>query len=53
MRILAVSTLKKFWKNKYRLIVAFNYDFGLCFVKFIGTHAAYDKIDAKTVEFDF
>lgn len=40
-------------RNKYRLIVAFNYDFGLCFVKFIGTHAAYDKIDAKTVEFDF
>lgn len=39
-------------RNKYRLIVAFNYDFQLCFVKFIGTHGEYDKIDAKTVEFN-
>jgi mRNA interferase HigB len=39
-------------KNKYRLIAAFNYEFQLCFVKFIGTHAAYDGIDAKTVDFN-
>lgn len=38
-------------RNKYRLIASFNYDFQLCFVKFIGTHTEYDKIDAKTVEF--
>ncbi|TAE22116.1 MAG: type II toxin-antitoxin system HigB family toxin [Cytophagales bacterium] len=38
-------------RNKYRLIAAFNYVFGLCFVKFIGTHKEYDAIDAKTVEY--
>ena len=39
-------------QNKYRLIAAFNYDFQLCFVKFVGTHKEYDKINAKTVEFN-
>ncbi|MEZ4903182.1 MAG: type II toxin-antitoxin system HigB family toxin [Spirosomataceae bacterium] len=39
-------------RNKYRLIAAFNYDFQLRFVKFIGTHSAYDKIDAKTIDFE-
>jgi mRNA interferase HigB len=38
--------------NKYRLIAAFNYDFQLCFVKFIGTHKEYDRVDARTVNFD-
>jgi mRNA interferase HigB len=38
-------------RNKYRLIAAFNYEFQLCYVKFIGTHKEYDKIDARTVEF--
>lgn len=37
--------------NKYRLIVSFNYDFKTCWIKFVGTHKDYDKIDAKTVEF--
>lgn len=36
--------------NKYRLIAAFNLDYQLCFIKFIGTHNEYDRIDAKTVE---
>lgn len=38
-------------RNKYRLIVAFNYEFGLCFVKFIGTHKDYDKVDVQNVEY--
>lgn len=32
--------------NTYRLIVKINYDYGQVFVRFIGTHAQYDKIDA-------
>jgi mRNA interferase HigB len=36
--------------NKYRLIVAVKYDPVCCvFIRFIGTHAEYDKIDASTV----
>ncbi|WP_429181610.1 type II toxin-antitoxin system HigB family toxin [Aeromonas salmonicida] len=35
--------------NKYRLVVGMNYTVGICFIKFIGTHAEYDKIDAETV----
>ena len=38
-------------RNKYRLVVAFNYAFGLAFVKFIGTHGEYDKIDVQTVNY--
>ena len=38
-------------KNKYRLIASLNYNFQLCFVKFVGTHKEYDLIDAKTVDF--
>lgn len=36
--------------NDYRLIVAFRYDVQIAWIKFIGTHADYDKIDAKTVD---
>ncbi len=32
--------------NDYRLVVLVRYDKGLLFVKFVGTHAQYDKIDA-------
>ncbi len=38
-------------QNKYRLVAAFNYEFGLCFIKFIGTHSEYDKIDVQSVSF--
>ena len=35
--------------NAYRLLVAMRYDKGIGFVRFIGTHAAYDRIDAETI----
>lgn len=35
--------------NDYRLVVMVRYDKGLMFVKFIGTHSQYDKIDTVTV----
>jgi mRNA interferase HigB len=34
----------------YRLIVAFDFPRGAAFIKFVGTHAAYDRVDALTVE---
>ncbi|MBX3562473.1 MAG: type II toxin-antitoxin system HigB family toxin [Sphingomonas sp.] len=33
----------------YRMIAAFDFRRGIAFVKFIGTHAEYDRIDALTV----
>ena len=33
----------------YRLVVAFDYRRQVAFVKFIGTHAEYDRIDALTI----
>lgn len=38
--------------NDYRLIVAIAYKLGLVYIKFIGTHTEYDKIDAETVEME-
>lgn len=35
--------------NKYRLIAKFNYTKGRVFVRFIGTHKQYDKIDATSI----
>jgi mRNA interferase HigB len=35
--------------NKYRLVVHVNYDFGIVYIKFIGTHTVYDGIDAETI----
>lgn len=35
--------------NEYRLVVAIDYEFQVIFVRFIGTHKQYDKIDVKTV----
>ena len=36
--------------NDYRLIVAIAYRMQYVYVKFIGTHAEYDKVDAAVVD---
>jgi len=35
--------------NKYRLVVKFNYPYRLGYIRFIGSHADYDAIDAETI----
>jgi mRNA interferase HigB len=35
--------------NKFRLVVHVSYVFGRVLVKFVGTHAEYDRIDPKAV----
>lgn len=38
--------------NDYRLIAAIDYKRKIVFIKRLGTHAAYDKIDARTVRYE-
>jgi len=35
--------------NKYRLIIKVNYKYQMVWIRFIGAHSEYDKIDAKTI----
>ena len=35
--------------NKYRVVVWINYPYRVLYIRFIGTHRRYDRIDAKTV----
>jgi mRNA interferase HigB len=37
--------------NSYRLVVAVDYPREIVFIKWLGTHAAYDKIDVKKVKY--
>ena len=38
--------------NDYRLVVSVAYGYQALYVKFIGTHAEYDTIDAEHIEMD-
>ncbi len=38
--------------NDYRLVVAINYRLQIIFIKWIGSHAEYDEIDVKTVQYE-
>ena len=35
--------------NRYRLIVRINFNYQMVWIRFIGTHAQYDKIDAAKI----
>lgn len=35
--------------NRYRLVVAIQYKHGIVFIRFIGSHRDYEKIDATTI----
>lgn len=35
--------------NSYRLVVKINDDYGIIYIRFIGTHSDYDKIDVTTI----
>ena len=35
--------------NRFRLVAWINYDFFTIYIRFVGTHAEYDNIDAQTI----
>ncbi|XLZ72768.1 type II toxin-antitoxin system HigB family toxin [Massilia sp. SR12] len=39
--------------RRFRLVASVAYEFQAMYIKFVGTHAEYDKIDASTVDMDY
>jgi mRNA interferase HigB len=35
--------------NDYRLVAAINYHYAIIYIRFVGTHVEYDKIDVETI----
>ena len=35
--------------NRYRLVTRINYESGTVYIRFIGTHAEYNRIDAEEI----
>ena len=35
--------------NKYRLAAHVNYELQIVYIKFVGTHAEYDRVDAEVI----
>ncbi len=35
--------------DTYRVVAAVEYQFGIVYIRFVGTHEEYDRIDAATV----
>ena len=59
MWVIAKRTLREFWNryhvvfnirgNRFRLVAWINYRWRAVYVKWVGTHAEYDRIDVEQV----